>query len=75
MNARRERQRPDFVVAPAGRDDHPGILEQPFATLARARDAVCAAKKGDPDRDVLVLLRGGTYRITEPSPRMRRRHP
>lgn len=53
----------DFVVAPDGSDRNPGTLEQPFATLARARDAVRAL--GQPDRDVTVLVRGGEYRLAE----------
>lgn len=53
----------DFVVSPAGSDADPGTLAQPFATLARARDAVRAL--GQPQRDVLVWLRGGEYRLGE----------
>jgi len=53
----------DLVVSPAGSDANPGTLEQPFATLTRARDAVRAL--GQPDRDVVVWLRGGEYRLGE----------
>ncbi|MEO9592854.1 right-handed parallel beta-helix repeat-containing protein [Rhodopirellula bahusiensis] len=62
----------DFYVSPAGDDDWSGKITQPngtgtdgpFATLQRARDAV---RDSAPDRagDVLVLVRGGTYRLTE----------
>ena len=31
---------PDFYVARNGSDDNPGTIEKPFATIARARDAV-----------------------------------
>jgi hypothetical protein len=55
----------DFHVAPDGDDRHPGTLEQPFATLVRARDAVRALKQSGEARDILVWLRGGTYRVTE----------
>lgn len=53
----------DFVVAPDGNDANPGTLARPFATLARARDAVRAL--GQPQRDVLIWLRGGEYRLAE----------
>lgn len=35
----------DFVVAPGGSDGNPGTRARPFATLARARDALRAFKK------------------------------
>jgi hypothetical protein len=50
----------DFFVAPDGRDDAPGTIERPFATLERVRDAARAISK---DRDVVVIVRGGTYRL------------
>ena len=58
--------RADFVVAPAGSDRNAGTAAKPFATLARAQEAVRELRKAQPGRDVLVLLRGGTYSITEP---------
>lgn len=47
-----------FYVSPAGQDDGPGGVEQPFRTLEAARDAVRAlpVKGGH-----TVYLRGGTY--------------
>jgi len=56
----------DFYVAPDGDDANPGTQQEPFATLARARDAVRAAIAQGPTGDVTVLVRGGTYRVTEP---------
>jgi hypothetical protein len=53
----------DFFVAPNGADANPGSFERPFASLARARDAVRAL--GQPDRDITVLIRGGEYQLTE----------
>jgi len=58
----------DFHVAPKGNDRWSGRLaapkadrsDGPFATLARARDAVRGLKK---DRPVTVLVRAGTYRL------------
>ena len=56
----------DFFVAVDGDDANPGTQQRPFATPCRARDAVRAQiAKGLTD-DVTVLIRGGTYRITEP---------
>ncbi|MBN2450754.1 MAG: right-handed parallel beta-helix repeat-containing protein [Lentisphaeria bacterium] len=59
----------DFFVSPVGNDAWSGRLaatnatgtDGPFASLARARDAV----RREGGRDVTVLLRGGTYRVTE----------
>ena len=59
-------QAADFYVAPDGDDANPGTQQQPFATLARARDAVRPLVAKGLDRNVTVLIRGGTYRITEP---------
>ncbi len=54
-----------FYVAPDGDDASPGTLEKPFATLARARDAVRTVIAAGLEHDVTVLLRGGTYRLDE----------
>jgi hypothetical protein len=52
----------DFFVATNGSDDNPGTAARPFATLARARDAVQKLKSGGPPKaDVTVLVRDGTY--------------
>ena len=66
----------DFYVAPNGNDSWSGKLagpnaaasDGPFATLARARNAVGEMKKreGGLKRDVTVLVRGGLYRLAEP---------
>ena len=52
----------DFYIKPDGSDKGPGTLEQPFATLARARDAV---RELNAARDVVVQIRGGQYRLSE----------
>ncbi|MFC1806576.1 right-handed parallel beta-helix repeat-containing protein [Planctomycetota bacterium] len=57
--------RSDFVVSPQGNDMDPGTAAKPFATLARARDAVRELRRVRPNRDVVVLLRGGVYRVRE----------
>jgi hypothetical protein len=56
-----------FYVAPTGHDTNPGTKAQPFATLVRARDAIRAQRKARKPAagPVGVILRGGTYRITE----------
>lgn len=72
-----ESTRADFYVATNGNDAWSGTLpapnaqktDGPFATLGRARDAVCALKNqqgGAPQRPVTVLLRGGTWWLSEP---------
>jgi len=52
----------EFYVAPNGSDVEDGSKAKPFATLARARDAVREAKK---DGGVTVYIRGGRYPVTD----------
>lgn len=62
----------DFYVATNGSDDWSGTVSEPnaersdgpFANLERARDAVRKLVKR-PSKNVLVLIRGGTYRLKE----------
>ncbi len=56
----------DFYVAPNGSDGNPGTKQAPFATLARARDAVRALVGRGLTKDVTVLVRGGRYELAEP---------
>ncbi|NOZ56229.1 MAG: right-handed parallel beta-helix repeat-containing protein [Calditrichaeota bacterium] len=70
--ANRQPQR--FYVSPDGNDQWSGKLSRPnssrtdgpFATLERARDAVRTLKRqrGYPEEGVVVVLRGGIYRLT-----------
>jgi hypothetical protein len=54
-----------FYVAPDGDDTASGrTLEEPFATLQRARDAI--REIGELKSPVTVYLRGGTYELREP---------
>ena len=46
-----------FYVATDGKDENPGTLEAPFASIGRAQEAV---SPGDS-----VIIRGGTYRMRE----------
>ncbi|MBN2293000.1 MAG: right-handed parallel beta-helix repeat-containing protein [Pirellulales bacterium] len=55
----------DFHVATDGKDTNPGTAEKPFATLARACGAVRKKIAAGLRADMLVLIRGGTYRQTE----------
>ncbi len=60
----------DVFVSPRGRDNwsgrraDPGENDGPFATVARARDAVRELQKGS--RRVRVVVRGGTYDLDSP---------
>ncbi|HUT95129.1 MAG TPA: right-handed parallel beta-helix repeat-containing protein [Thermoguttaceae bacterium] len=65
----------DFYVSPAGNDAWSGTLAEPkpdgsdgpLATLQGARDAIRRLKAQGPlERPIRVLVRGGTYRVTEP---------
>ncbi|HEY3451008.1 MAG TPA: right-handed parallel beta-helix repeat-containing protein [Myxococcales bacterium] len=53
----------EFFVATDGDDGNPGTLEQPFATLEKARTAARAfvQASGLPERGLGVTLRGGLY--------------
>jgi len=55
-------QAAEFYVAPNGRDDALGTKQAPFATIARARDAVRSLRAGKPASEaVTVYLREGIY--------------
>ena len=54
-----------FYVAPDGNDAAAGTLEEPFATVERARDAVRDVKATRQARDTLVMLRGGYYLLSD----------
>jgi len=56
----------DFYVAPDGNDANPGTRDRPFATIARARDALRARIAEGLSADLTVLIRCGTYRLVEP---------
>lgn len=64
----------DYYVSPSGRDSWSGRLatpnkaktDGPFATIARARDAVAAEKAAGASRSFRVFIRGGVYELSEP---------
>ena len=53
-------------VSPQGSDQGTGRPDAPFATLARARDAVRAVKQAGLRTPVEVVLAAGTYYLREP---------
>jgi parallel beta-helix repeat protein len=63
-----------YYVSTSGRDNNSGTMASPFATLARARDAIRAAtgrvnSGGNPPvnwRGATVIIRGGTYHLSAP---------
>lgn len=55
----------DFYIAPNGKDTNPGTAGAPFATLARARDAVRKKVALGLTGNVTVLIHGGIYQQTE----------
>ena len=56
-----------FFVAPEGDDTHVGSKTQPFATIARAQQAVRQQKaRGDLKLPVVVNLLSGTYVLEQP---------
>ena len=56
----------DICIAPGGDDAGPGSVARPFATLVRAQKAVREKKASGNTGDLVVRLRGGTYRIASP---------
>lgn len=63
----------DFYLAPDGDDAWSGTLaspnptrtDGPFASLPRSRDAVRELIRANHKRDITVLIRGGTYPLTD----------
>jgi hypothetical protein len=54
-----------LYVSPAGDDVSTGTVLRPFATLARARDAIRELRISGTRGPVTVYLRGGMYRISD----------
>ena len=54
-----------FAVSPDGRDDGPGTLDRPFATIQRARVAIRSQIAAGLNRNICVVIRGGTYYLPE----------
>ena len=58
--------RTEFWVSPQGDDGAAGTADAPFASLERARDAIRALPTARRNGDVVVTIRGGTYRLKQP---------
>ena len=56
----------EFHISPGGNDANPGTKDKPFATPARAVAAVRTLVAGGLNRDVRVVLHGGTYALEAP---------
>ena len=56
----------DLYVAVDGNDNNPGTASAPLASIARARDLLRPRFAAGMNADVLVLIRGGTYRLEQP---------
>lgn len=55
-----------YYVSVKGDDKNPGTLELPFATVARARDAVREAFPEKMTGNIIVYIRGGDYYLSKP---------
>ncbi len=56
----------EFFVSPNGKDENNGSEESPFASLSRAKEVIKAYKVEKPDEEVTLVLKGGTYCLSEP---------
>ena len=56
-------QRTIFYVSPIGKDNNPGTLQKPFATLEKAKSAVRVRLKQNHSDPVTVYLRKGNYTL------------
>ncbi len=56
----------EFHISPSGHDANPGTKDKPFAAPARAVAAVRTLVAGGLNRDVRVVLHGGTYMLEAP---------
>ncbi len=54
-----------FHIAPDGDDANPGTENAPFATLNQARNVIRLVNQ-EMSRDILVILHGGMYPISQP---------
>jgi hypothetical protein len=64
LNAAPSGDSADYYVAADGNDSNPGTLLLPFATLGKARQAVRARIASGMPNDLSVMMRGGTYYIS-----------
>lgn len=50
-----------FYVSTEGSDDNNGLIENPFRTIEKAKEAVRLLLAGNPKQNITVYLRGGNY--------------
>src|SRR6266851_8827872 len=55
----------ELFVAVSGDDRNPGTKQEPFATIARAKEAVRELKKRS-HKAIIVWVRRGTYYVSDP---------
>jgi parallel beta helix pectate lyase-like protein len=56
----------ELHVSTGGDDRNPGTAQRPFLTLERARVAVLAQRKREPNRAITVWIAGGAYELARP---------
>lgn len=54
-----------FFVATNGNDENAGTKAEPFATIQRAKEAVCEYKATESSGNITVFIRGGKYTLNE----------
>lgn len=54
-----------LYISPLGSDNNPGTVDQPFASLEKARDQIRDLKTKGLKTDVIIYLREGTYYLSE----------
>lgn len=54
-----------FYIAPNGNDENTGSIKRPFLSIIRAKQAIREIKS-KPGADIVVTLRGGSYRLEQP---------
>ncbi len=55
----------EFWVSPQGSDNAAGTADSPFATIKQARNAIRSLPQAQRSGDIVVTLKGGTYRLDQ----------
>lgn len=55
----------EYFISPSGSDHNTGTIDEPFASLEKARDQIRELKKEGLQSDVIVYLREGTYFLSK----------
>ncbi|MBT6763565.1 MAG: hypothetical protein HOA90_03405, partial [Prolixibacteraceae bacterium] len=56
----------DFYVSPSGNDSNSGLIDNPFATIERAKQEVISLIKTDKNTNCIIWLADGLYEIENP---------